>query len=378
MGRRGAWALVFALGACSGFREVVDAGADGGEDLGDAGVADLAGADLAGADFAGADLGPPAACRVLPLDCLDPTPANVIEVPGESTASAAFAGAKAGDTIQLRAFSLGAGFQVPAFVTLRGCEGSVLKGGLAFAGSGGVVEGFEISGTVVANKTGSYVVRFNRFVDGGVASEAGVSARSIDALVSASVTALVDSNRFTARAMGVEARTQYDTMTHEVTLTVRNNIFDGVASPVTVSESGLVGKITPRVEHNTFHGFDRAIRLFSVDNTVTVTAGNLFSSGTHAVDSASAYEVQYSFVWQVTTPAPMAPLTGTFAVADPAFADPALGDFRLGPGSLVIDTIPAGTAVPAEDFFGCPRPRAFLPGGGGAAKADPGAVEAQP
>jgi hypothetical protein len=377
MARRCAWALVLALGACSGFREVPgDGGAgDGGDDLGDAGLPDLAGADLAGADFAGADLGPPGACRVLPLDCLDPAPATVIEVPGESTAAAAFANAKGGDTIQLRGVSLGAGFQVPAYVTLRGCQNAKLSGGLSFAGSAGTVEGLEVSGTVVANRTGSYVVRFNRFVDGGVASEAGFSARSVDGLVSASVTAVVDSNRFSGRAMGVEARTQYDTMTHEVAITIRNNIFDGVASPVTVSESGLVGKITAKVEHNTFHAFDRAVRLFSVDHMLVVIAGNAFSTGTHAVDANSAFEVQHSFVWQVTTPAPMAPVAGAFVTADPLFADAANGDFRLGPGSLLVDAVPAAIPVPAEDAVGCPRPRALL---GGEVKADVGALEAQP
>jgi hypothetical protein len=358
--------LVAIVAGCGGFQPVT--GPDGGS------PDDLAGAASDGPSPAG-DLGPMAACRPVPLDCLDPAPANVIEVPTEMSASAAFAAAQANDTIQFRGGGLGAGFMIPAFVTLHGCAGAQITGAIAFKGSGGTVEGFDVPGQIVANQTGTYVIRYNRFPGGGAANQAGVSARSIDALVSASVTAVVDSNDFTGRSIGVEADTAYDTMTHQVDLTVRNNIFENVASPVTVSEGGLVGKITARVEQNTFYMFDKAIYLSSIDSGTTATSGNLFAVGSAAVDSSSPFSVDYSLTFQVTNATPMMmPLSGAFADGDPMFADAPGGDFRLGAGSAAIDLIPPGTTLPATDYFGCPRPVAFL---GTDAKGDVGAIEAQ-
>lgn len=317
-------------------------------------------------------VGPAKACRKIPIDCLDPAPANVIEVTTESSMSDAVANAKSNDTIQIRGKTLGAGWRVPAYVTLRGCEGAKIDGHIAFAGSGGVIEGFEVRGTIVANTTGSYIVRYNRFVT-GAANEAGVSGRSIDSLVSASVTLVVDSNVFESRDVGVEARTSYDTLTHAVDITVRNNAFVHVVKPFIASESGIVGVIAAKLEQNSFYDFGTAIGLYNVDRKST-TSGNLFVKGSKGIEG-SAYDVAYSFAWQVTTPAATPPVSGAFATGDPSFVNADAGDLRLGPSSAVVDRIPNGVVVPAEDYLGCPRPSGAP---GAPAQSDVGAFESQP
>ena len=312
---------------------------------------------------------------MLVLDCLDATPSNVIEVPTESTMQNAIDTAQANDIIQIKGANLGAGWRIPPYVTLRGCMGARVSGAIAFQGSGGVIEGFEVTenGRLVANKTGAYVVRMNRFTGTSAGTEYGVEGSSVDALVSASVVLVVEQNQFTGRALGVLAATRYDTMTHAVDVTVRNNVFAHVRRPVVVSEAGLVGVVNAKVEHNTFHDFSSAIELSSVDR-VSKTSGNLFSTGTSAVSGGSTYEVAYSLAWQVTTPAGSPPFSGSFAQGDPRFVDPASDDLRLGAGSLALDRIPNGTVVPSEDFQGCPRP-AGAPGA--PPMADVGAYESQ-
>lgn len=380
--RRSRWllALTTCVAACSDLKvsDSTDAASAPGTPDGDAttdggGPFDGAGADGGGRPATDSGVGPGQACRKVPLDCLDPGPANVIEVPTEATLTDAFANAKANDIVQVKGQTLGAGWAIPAYVTLRGCNGAGIGGAIRFAGSGGAVEGFVVSGSIVANATGSYVVRQNRFVAGGAPNEAGVSGRSIDALVSASVTLVVDANVFDGRAAGVEARTSYDTMTHAVDVTVRNNVFLHVKNPFVASEAGLVGVVVATIEQNTFFDFDTAIALGSVDRT-TKTSGNLFAQGTTAI-SGSAYEAHHSMVWQVTTPAGTPPLAGTFAVGDPAFVDAGKGDLRLGGGSAAVDKIPNGYPVPGEDHQGCPRP-AGAPGA--LPQSDIGAFESQP
>ena len=303
---------------------------------------------------------------------MDPALANVIEVTAESTLQDAFANAKANDIVQVRGKAVGAGWMVPAYVTLRGCEGASITGGISFAGSGGIVEGFTVSGSVVANRSGSYVVRYNRFI-AGAPNEAGVSGRSVDALVSASVVLIVESNTFESRAVGAEARTNYDTMTHAVDITVRNNTFSHVGRPFTASETGLVGVINAKVEHNTFYDFDTAILFQNMDRKST-TSGNLFVRGVKGIEGGP-YDLGYSFAWQVTTPAATPPVSGAFASGDPAFVDADAGDFRLSAASAVVDRIPNGVVVPGEDYLGCVRPAGAA---GAPAQSDVGAIESQP
>lgn len=313
---------------------------------------------------------PSAACRKIPLDCLDSSAANVIEVPTEvASLSDAFTQAKTNDVVQVKGRAIGAGFRVPAYVTLRGCDGASITGNIGFAGNGGTVEGFTVSGagTIIANQTGTYVVRYNRFLT-TTSNEPGVSGRSVDALVSANVILNVDSNVFEGpRPYGVAASTSYDTMTHAVDIVVKNNVFTHVTRPFTVSEGGLVGVINAKIEHNTFYDFDTAILFTAMDRKAT-TSGNLFVNGKKGIEG-NTYDVAYSFAWQVQTPSATPPLSGSIATADPAFVDANAGDFRLGPASAVLNRIPSSTQVPAEDYQGCPRPA------GGA--ADVGAYESQ-
>ena len=221
--------------------------------------------------------------------------------------------------------------------------------------------------------TGTFVVRHNRFVASTTANEAGVSGRSIDALVDASVALTVESNVFEDRTIGAEARTSYDTGTRSVAITVRNNVFFRVENPFRASESGTVGVIDATLEHNTFYDFGTAIALFGMSRT-THTRSNLFVEGTKAVDG-SPYDVAHSMTWNVTTPAASPPLSGTFATGDPSFVNVDAGDLRLGAGSLAVDRVPASGPLPAEDYQGCPRPASAT---GAAPKADIGAYESQP
>lgn len=370
--------LPLLLLGCSAFQETVDGGpidqarADGGD--GGSSTTDGPPPETAAADHGTPGDAPPATpCLALPLPCLDPAPASVIEVPTEASIADAFASAKANDTIQIRGAALGAGWKIPAYVTLRGCLGARIAGGISFAGSGGTVEGFTVegSGTIVANQSGAYVIRHNRF--GAATSAHGVSARSVDALVFASVTAVVEGNWFEQRTHGVDGATKYDTGTHEVDLTLRNNVFHGVDYPIQVSEGGLVGKITAVIEHNTLYDFVTGMQLTGLDQ-VTKTRGNLLVQGNRAVSASAPFEVSHSATWQVAEPGDP-PFAGAFASADPALVDPTGGDLRPGSGSAVVDVIPANAPMPAEDYLGCPRPVAVK---GGTSLGDIGALELQP
>jgi hypothetical protein len=308
------------------------------------------------------------ACRPIVVPCLDPSPANVIEVPTESTLQDAITNAKAGDTIQINGLMLGSGWKIPAFTTLHGCGGATIAGTISAAGSGATFEGFDVPGSIVLNQTGVYVVRWNRF--SGTTTDPGVSPRSIDALVSATVTATIEENEFVSRPNGIEVDTEYDTMTHTVNVTVQNNLFHGVASPIVWSRGGLVGKITGKILHNTFYDFSTAIGLYALMDTPDV-AGNLFDKGTKAVDGDSPFNCSNDLLFMCAAGA-APPLGGAFAMGDPMLMDPTNGDLRLGSGSAALDRVPSGPDLPSRDFAGCPRPV----GHGGTALGDIGAYEA--
>ncbi len=366
--------LLVALAACKGFQPAADGTPASVERELGAGERVLPGGDArretAPRDRSLLDGAVAAPCRAIPLPCLDPVDPKVIEVPGEQAKlDAAFAAAKAGDTVQVKGLSVGAGFAIPAYVTLRGCAGAKLVGNVRFAGSGGTLEGFELTGAgqVVANQTGSYLVRFNRVSGSTLSVEAPVSARSIDGLVSADVSLVVEANWFAGGERGVEARTKYDTGTHSVALTLRNNVFTQVQRPLEAARSGLVGKVKLGVEHCTFEGFKTAIALFGLAEK-TLVAGSLFVSGETGVEGGPL-EVQYSLTHGVTTASLQPPLAGSFAKGDPLLGP----GFVPGPGPA-LDALPSSALVPGEDYYGCPRPVAYT---GTDARADIGAVEAQ-
>jgi len=344
--------------------------------LPDTSLPDTALPDTTPVDAARPDAGPlyePCEPPVLP--CLDPAPAEIIEAPTELEFADAMASASANQTIQVRGLRLGAGWRVPPYVTLRGCAGATIEGNIGFEGSGGVIEGFEVigDGSIFANHTGAYVVRRNRLLSDQGNWVPGVLGDATDALVSADVTVTIERNLFQDRRAGVFLATDYQTLTHRVQATVRNNVFHQVEQPLRVSEGGLVGEIEARIEHNTFYDFTEAISLNSV-SAVTTTSGNLFASGDLAVGGNSQFEAHYSVTWEVTTQSTLPPFGGAFAVGEPGFVDPPGHDLRPTQASAVLDLVPAATTVPATDFFGCPRPVDYW---GGGAKADCGAIEAQ-
>ena len=382
--RRCTWALALAICGCEGLigadfgrgaagdsADAATADPEGGALIGDGAVSatdgkapGTDGGAQSGKDSGG---GSGAACRPLVVPCLDSSDPKVIEVPTESTMQDAITNAKANDTIQIKGVSLGSGWRVPAFVTLHGCSGAKIAGSIGVAGSGAVIEGFEVPGSIVLNQTGVFVVRWNLF--NGAGTDPGVSARSIDALVAADVTATVEQNEFAARPAGVAASTQYDTMTHSVDLTLQNNLFHGVAAPVVLSRGGLVGKITSKLLHNTMTGFTTGMGFYALKDTPTV-AGNIFANGTSAVSGDSPYNLSNGLLFQCAQGS-ATPLSGAFAMGDPQLVDATNGDLHLGAGSAALDRVPAGANLPAVDFAGCPRPV----GHGGAVLGDIGAYE---
>jgi len=391
------WALAFlllvgCLPDTSGYGEgdldggAVDGGAVDGGGASDGGVADGAssGADGGGTVDGGTgrdaarpvDLGEgtlgPAQCVAVELPCLDASRPDVVEVPTEATA-AALASASPGTIVQVRGATLTGLHRVAPLVTVRGCEGATLaEAGTLWPsqGSGATIEGFRIAGDVFLNQTGYYVVRNNVFV-GRTGSEPSIDANSRDALVSADVEVLVEANHFEGVPAGIVLSTRYDTMTHAVTADVRNNLFTGVAAPITVSEAGLVGEIQATLQHNTFHAFDVAIDFFGIDNRPRVD-GNLFVTGETGVRTDGIYDGAGNMASGVTQPAAVPPVGGSIPTIDPPFVDEGGGDFRLAPGSLAIDAVAGGSVD--QDLGGCPRPVAFGPG---AARADVGAYEAR-
>ncbi len=341
----------------------------------EAGAADADAADAGAEDASWThDVGyvPNERCEALEVECAPATTPMLVEVPTEASATEAFATAMIGDTIQIRGRSLGSGFRVPPYVTLRGCDGARIEGSIAFSDGSGTVEGFAVTGSIIANRTGTFVVRRNRFE--GTERSAGVSARSVDALVSASVEVIVEGNEFEERPLGVEARTRYDTMTHAVSLSVRNNVFDQVARPIAIEENGLVGHIDATIESNTFARFSTAVQLRSVSSR-TVVDFNILWQGATGIDSDSPFQANFTFVHDVMQPHTLPPVGGVVTAMDPGFVDGAQGDYRLAPSSPLIDVISVASAVPSPDFYGCPRPVAIR---GPSARADPGAIEAQP
>ncbi len=374
--------LLFVLGCLpdtSGFGEdAPDGGPKDGSVDADGSVVDAAvsmdarPADLGARDQSTGDarVGPPMSCRPTPLPCLDASDPDVIEVPTEAGGEA-LQNATAGQTVQIRGLEVTGLTRVAPLVTVRGCEGASVSGTLWPQGSGGIIEGFVITGDLVFNRTGAYVVRDNVFSPGRALDGAAVEASSRDALVSADVEVIVERNRFEGVARGVTASTAYDTMTHRVNLTVRNNLFADVDEAVVVSEAGLVGEIEATIVHNTFVGFDTAVRFFSADTRPSLDA-NLFAMGTRGVGTDSVYGGVNNMDWAVDDPHQAPPFGGTFVTIPEPFVNTAGGDYRLAPGSPAIDATASGNLT--DDVVGCPRPVAFT---GGAARHDVGAYEAQ-
>lgn len=382
---RGLWqlcllsALAVAAGCSEGFT-VGDAGGevgvdgsadvalrDAGEDVpgedtmtSDAGMLDVALADAQGTDAPFRDAGrpdiPSPVCEERRLPCLPPDTEGLVEV----TTYEHIQNASAGDLLQVRGLRLGR-TRLPEYTTLRGCEGAEITGTLTFNGGRGLVEGFIVSGAIVGNQTGDYTVRDNEFRCSD--AEGCLEASANDGILGHQVTMVVERNRFTGGMLGIVSSTRYDNMSRTVDIQIRNNIFDGVVTPIRLSESGLTGAIDALVEFNTFVGFGVAIDIFGVDSLPTLR-GNLFVNGETGVRSNVPYSAPFNMGWGLTTPTTMTrPISGGITEIPASFAD-GMG-FRLQPTSLAVDA--AGSTSPPDDFARCQRPL-----GGG---ADVGAHE---
>lgn len=324
--------------------------------------------------IADAGFTPQPACEPEMLDCLDPGAEEVIEVPSEATVQEAFATATNGQVIQLRGQAIGSGFRVPGFVTLRGCANAAIRGSISFEGGAGTIEGFIVDqmGSIIANQTGLYNIRRNRFPL-STSQEPAIRASAIDGLVGASVAVIIDRNRFADRRLGITLATRYDTNNREIEAIITSNVFTGVDEPIRADESGLAGRIDVRIEQNTFHGFDDAIALYSVAPISTLIA-NVFVAGGRAVNGDSPYQSSYNLTRDVVLAPSPPPVAGNFSAGDPLFVDEANRDFRLYQPSPAVDVVPSAQISSSVDYSGCMRPQSIS----GEARGDIGAFEAQP
>ena len=309
----------------------------------------------------------PTACRVLPLDCLDPSPANVIEVPSEATLAEAFASARADDTVQIRASAVTEAVAVPERITLRGCSGAQLAGAVSFAGGSATLEGFLVSGSIRVARSGSFVIRHDRFVPDPEAT--GVPAVLAEATDSSSnaIVLLVDANRFEGRKLGIQLRTVGGL---GLQATLQNNVFAGVQKPTLVAQPSDV--TPPVIVHDTFFDFGTAI---GIQSGGAFTAANLFVRGSIGIESnGGEFQAHDSMAWQVTDPFFTPPTAGVVETVDPQLTAPEAGDFTLSAGSPALDRVTPSNRTPAEDLAGCARPAGASP----PLRADLGALERQP
>ncbi|MBW2736557.1 MAG: right-handed parallel beta-helix repeat-containing protein [Deltaproteobacteria bacterium] len=317
------------------------------------------------------DFTPQMSCRALPLPCLPTSTPDLVEVTGSTEMEAAFNKATAGQTIQVKGLALGDGWIIPPYVTLRGCASASIERLIRFEGSGGAIEGFTVSGYIVANKTGTYAIRANHFVAGSTEPAFAVTAQ--DANMPVTITAVVDGNIFSKRQHGIRVRTDWDTGTRDLNVTIKNNIFTGVDSAITVSESGAAGHISVFIEHNTIYGFDRGV-IFEHLQTPPALRATVFMEGNEGIRSNGPYDVLDSLTWKVMTPAVTPARQGVLAIGAPQFVDAANDDFRFPPSSPLVDKVAPTARVPDTDYYGCSRPVAIS---GAEARADIGAIELQ-
>lgn len=300
---------------------------------------------------------PAPVCTERPLPCLAPGTPRLVEV----TTLEDIQDAAAGDILQLRGLRLGRAW-LPPFTTLHGCEGAELTGLLFFDGGQSIVEGMTISGAgaIVATQTGNYIVRDNNFL---CTNEEGcLEASARDGILGHQVTILVERNHFSGGRLGIRSSVRFSNMSRTVDIQVRNNIFDGVETPVQFSESGLTGAMTVVVEFNTFVDFEQAIDIFGVDSSLTLVRANLFAGGDTGIRSNVPYNAPLNMGWGMITPTSSPPIGGDLTIIPPAFE----GDsYNLAPGALAIDA--AGSTAPPDDFQGCLRPQGSA--------ADVGALE---
>ena len=288
----------------------------------------------------------PNSCMPQALPCLPDNTPRLINV----TTSADLELATAGSILQIRGQRLGR-FRIKPFVTLHGCDDAELVGAITFDGNAGTVEGFIVTGVVVANQTGSYVVRDNIF-RGSFDRLGQLQANARDGVIGASVEMIVERNRFEDGEIGLSASTFYDTMTRQVTLTARNNYFINVQRPIRLSEGGLVGKIDATLEFNTLVNFQEGVSFFDVENLPTLRA-NILAGGDLGVRSDQAFVAPLNMGWDLVTPSNMAPVSGEITIIPPSFQNSTSA--RLSADSLAIDA--AGNMGPPEDHDGCLRPR---------------------
>lgn len=322
-----------------------------------------------------AGVGPEIDCEPILLPCYANSP-NILDVPDEMTLPEALSQAQSGNIIQMRSGTIEGRVLLPSGVTLHGCQGALVNGTLGFEGIGGVVEGMTVVGQIGASAGGEYTVRRTYFVTPSP-GDSEVPALVMRPVAGATIKLTVAQSTFSARTNGIAASVGPGAAAAGSTLRVENCVFDGVRSPIQLSRSTSDGPLRAVVVSSTFFGFNSAITINGLtagDGTVDISA-SLFVTGIDGVasDSISGVRIGYSFTHDVLAPYTHGSAPNPFVDVDPSFVDKSSlthHDLRLARGSAAVDRVPAAVAVPAKDFYGCPRPA------GGA--VDPGAYESQP
>jgi len=240
---------------------------------------------------------------------------------------------------------------------------------------GGSITGFTITSGTVGFGVGIEVVGAGSVISGNVFDGLALG------ITGFSGSPLIEGNIFRNHKCGIGFSSGILTFVNNSSPRIVNNVFANNAC--TGINMTLPTDNTPAVLNNTFVGNRTGVHINRIVSQATeVYRNNLFVNNGSALEVESGSDADNP-VWtnnlvfgntaDYVGTASLTGVNGNIA-ADPIFLDLAAGNYRLQPGSPAIDA-GDGTAAPASDFDGLPRPKDG--NGDGRAAMDIGAFEAQ-